>query len=264
MISSQNTISQEILDSFISLAQQTFGSNLVGIYLHGSAAMGCYNPQKSDLDLIVVVQDPLTTGEKRAFMDGVVALHEKTPAKGIEMSVVTRDVCKPFLYPTPFELHFSEGHRDWYQCDPEDYVAKMNGTDKDLAAHCTVIRARGKTLYGLPIEEMFGEVPPENYFDSLWYDVGNAREEILDAPMYLTLNLARVLAYIRERKVLSKQEGGVWALQRLPEKYHPLIKTALQEYTDGADVEYSKELALQYADEMLCSIAKEKDGSYVS
>ena len=35
----------------------------------------------------------------------------------------------------------------------------MIGADKDLAAHFTVIRARGRCLCGLPIDEVFGEVP---------------------------------------------------------------------------------------------------------
>ena len=253
-----------LLHQFVILSQQSFACNLVGVYLHGSAAMGWYSPVKSDLDFIVVVRASLTADVKRTFMQGLVDLHLQTPAKGIEMSVVTRNVCDPFLYPTPFELHFSGGHLDWYQRDPEDYIQKMNGTDKDLAAHFTVIRARGKCLCGEPIEAVFGPVPAADYLDSLLYDVESAREEILEAPMYLTLNLARVLAYQKEGAVLSKQEGGVWALDHLPDKYHPLIKTALQEYVDGADVPYDTELALQYADDMLRSIVKEKDRFYVS
>ena len=30
------------------------------------------------------------------------------------MSVVKQSACKPFVYPTPFELHFSVAHLDWY------------------------------------------------------------------------------------------------------------------------------------------------------
>ena len=33
--------------------------------------------------------------------------------KGIEMSIVTKTVCNPFVYPTPFELHFSAMHIGW-------------------------------------------------------------------------------------------------------------------------------------------------------
>jgi len=30
------------------------GRNLAAVYLHGSLAMGCFNPQRSDLDLLVL------------------------------------------------------------------------------------------------------------------------------------------------------------------------------------------------------------------
>ena len=50
-------------------AREAFGGNLAGVYLHGSAAMGCWNPAKSDLDLIVVVQDSPDDACKRAFME---------------------------------------------------------------------------------------------------------------------------------------------------------------------------------------------------
>jgi streptomycin 3"-adenylyltransferase len=37
--------------------------------------------------------------------------------------------------------------------------------------------------------------------------------------MYLILNLARVLAFMKDGLVLSKREGGEWGLKNLPEKY---------------------------------------------
>ena len=104
-------------------------------------------------------------------------------------------------------------------------------------------------------------MPQQDYIDSLWYDIEGAAEEITEATMYLTLNLARVLAYLREKKVLSKQEGGEWGLseddlgKRVPEKYHPLIREALKEY-QGGEPAYDLELAKEYAAYMLSEIKK--------
>lgn len=53
------------------------------------------------------------------------------------------EFCNPFVYPTPFGLHFSAAHLKWFQENPDDYVKKMNGTDKDLAAHFTIINHCG-------------------------------------------------------------------------------------------------------------------------
>ena len=123
----------------------------------------------------------------------------------------------------------------------------MNGEDKDLAAHFTIINKRGRCLYGAPIEEVFARVPRRDYMDSIWFDVENAEEEITEYTMYLTLNLARVLAYKEEGLVLSKKEGGEWALRNLPEEYRPLITDAMREYTENADIVYDKDLAGRYA-----------------
>ena len=238
---------EKLLKEFVERSEEILQDNLVGIYLHGSAVMGCFNPEKSDIDLIIVVDQPLPDSIKIEYMDMVVVYNASGPAKGIEMSIVLRKVCKPFVYPTPFELHFSSGHLQWYKNDPDEYIRKMNGEDKDLAAHFTVINSRGKCLYGSPVKEVFGEVPSCDYMDSIWYDVETAADEITEYTMYLTLNLARVLAYKEKGLILSKKEGGEWAVHNLPSKYHPLIKDAMREYLENEEVIYDKDLARDYA-----------------
>ena len=131
---------------------------------------------------------------------------------------------------------------------PDEYIREMTGTDKDLAAHFTIINHRGKCLYGAPIEDVFAEVPSGDYMDSIWYDVESAADEITEYPMYLTLNLARVLAYKEDGLVLSKKEGGDWALKHLPDEYRPLIADAMREYSENAEVIYDNALAEKYAE----------------
>ena len=245
--SGTNPETQSLIDGFVGESERILRGNLAGIYLHGSAVMGCFNPARSDIDLIIVADRPLSDPVKREYLDMVVRYNALGPAKGIEMSIVLRKDCNPFVYPTPFELHFSAGHLAWYRNDPDDYVRKMNGTDRDLAAHFTIIRARGRCLYGAAVGEVFGKVPEQDYMDSIREDVADAREDITEHPLYLTLNLARVLAYREEGLVLSKKEGGEWALRSLPAEYHPLIRDALREYAGSEDVTYDKALAKKYA-----------------
>ncbi len=244
----------KVTTRFTEQSRMILGDNLTGVYLHGSAIMGCYNPDKSDIDLIVVVEDPLSDDMKRKFMDMVMALNEAGPAKGIEMSIVWRPDCNPFLYPTPFELHFSTMHADRYRNDPDDYIKKMKGTDPDLAAHFTIIRKRGKCLHGAPIDDVFADVPRSDYIDSIWKDIADAEEEIAENPMYMILNLARVLAYLKDNLVLSKKEGGKWAIDNLPGKYHSLIQDALKEYTESKNISYDMDLAKAYAGYMVGTI----------
>ncbi len=248
-----------VTNSFVEKSKEILQDNLVGVYLHGSAVMGCYNPAKSDIDLIVVVKNSIEDKVKKSFMDMVVELNNKGPAKGIEMSIVKQSVCKPFVYPTPFELHFSVAHLDWYGKNPDDYISKMKGEDKDLAAHFTIINHRGKCLYGASIKDIFADVPVQDYIDSIWNDIAEAEEEITDNPMYLILNLSRVLAYLKDVLVLSKKEGCEWALKNVHERYHSLIQDALIEYAENRNIFYDTNLAKDYAKYMVGEIASEKN-----
>lgn len=254
---------KDLLEEFAEQNRNILQDNLVGIYLHGSAVMGCFNPEKSDIDLLVVVKEDIPDTVKREYMDMVIKLNSYAPEKGIELSIVKENVCNPFVYPTPFELHFSMAHLNWYLSNPEDYIAKMKGTDKDLAAHFTIIYHRGKVLWGKDIREVFGKVPSADYMDSIWCDIEGAKEEITENPMYIILNLCRVLAYKKENLILSKKEGGEWGINYWSESaencdkylsYKKLIEAALKEYDTGVTMQIDAAIAAEFAEAMLQQI----------
>ena len=246
---------KSIIDEFVMQSRNILEENLVGVYLHGSAVMGCFNVRKSDIDLLVVVKENIPDNIKRSYMDMVVRLNELAPEKGIELSIVKENVCNPFVYPTPFELHFSIAHLSWYQSNPEDCIEKMKGTDKDLAAHFTIIYHRGKTLYGKDIRDVFEPVSNGDYMDSIWSDIEGAAEEIFENPMYMILNLCRVLAYKKEGLILSKQEGGEWGIKNLSHpEYQKMISAALKEYQTGVTMSLDEFPATEFAKFMLKKI----------
>lgn len=245
---------QKLIDEFCDISKSIIGNDLTGIYLHGSLAMRCFNPEKSDIDLIVVIEEDITDVQKIEFMHHLVALNEKAPAKGFEISIVKREYCRSFVYPTPFELHFSPVHLQWFRDNPENYVKNMKGMDEDLAAHFTIINKYGIVLYGEAIINVFGEVPRKRYIESIWHDVKDAREHIVNDPIYTILNMCRVLAFLKEDLYLSKLQGGEWGIAHLPPKYHSLILQVLDCYKTNHIMHADTKLADQFADEMLTVI----------
>ncbi|MBE6724731.1 MAG: DUF4111 domain-containing protein [Ruminococcaceae bacterium] len=223
----------ELLESFVSLCVRAFGDDLRGVYLHGSSVMGCFHPTGSDVDLLVVTENEPACERKRIFMDGVSLLSEKTPCKGIEMSVVLRRDCAAPIHPIPYFLHYSESWRERYERDPEETIRILRGRDRDLAAHFAVTQAYGLTLWGEPKEKVFGPVRREDYADAILYDVEDAEEQIAAHPVYLTLNLCRGLAYLKDGVILSKAGGGEWGLSTLPGRFGPWIRNALESYRTG-------------------------------
>lgn len=221
---------QELLNNLIESSKLFFKGKLVGVYLHGSMAMGCFNPDRSDIDIIIIVSDSITDNQKICFLNDVVKLNDISPKKGIELSVVKQEYCKPFVYPTPFELHFSPMHLHHFKTSPNEYVEKMKSVDKDLASHFTIIKKYGITLYGEEIDEVFGVVPKKYYLDSIWYDIESAERDILENPVDVILNLCRCYAYILDDLIISKEKGGKWGLVNLDKKYNQLISCAIDCY----------------------------------
>lgn len=227
---------RELLGKITEEYRSALGNKTVGIYVHGSLAFGCFNPLKSDVDFIAAVNAPLSQAEKTALIGALLRLEKYAPEKGIEMSVVLERYCKDFIYPTPFELHYSIAHREAALADTEGFCAAMNGVDHDLAAHFTVIKSVGYAVFGREISEVFGEVPREHYLDSIMRDIGGAAEEISEAPVYFALNLCRALAYIREGAVLSKRQGGLWGTEHCPSEYSELLRRALECYNGAGEL----------------------------
>ena len=244
----------EILDQIKTIFTDILQEKLTGVYLHGSLAFNCFTWENSDIDFLVVVNADLIHSEKTAIIKSLLELNRQAPPKGIEMSIVSEEHCRNFTYPTPFLLHFSNAHISACEKDPDAFCCTMNGTDKDLAAHFTVTCTTGITLCGKPINEIFSEIPKEHYLDSIKQDIENAETEIAENPVYTTLNLCRTLAYLKENLILSKKQGGEWALHNLPSEYRPIISSALREYSAQEKPTYNNTQLLTFARFMLNKI----------
>lgn len=215
--------------------------DLIGIYLHGSLAMGCFNPRQSDLDILVVSSTHLSIHIKRQMIEHLLALSlQPCP---IEISFLSRDHLLPWRHPTPFDLHFSEA---WRAACLSDLASgawqrwnESERSDPDLAAHVTVISRRGVCLQGEPIASLFPPVPAADYRASLAGDIQESLHSIAANPVYTILNCCRTLAYVREGFVLSKEEGGRWALHVLPAAFRSIVEQALFVYAaDTAEMSF--------------------------
>jgi len=239
MLSNTEKLPKEVIPLLEKHAQILFdvlGTKLVGMYVHGSAAMGGFTIAQSDLDYLAVVSEALTPQEREKLSKAFLEIYGKDiPAKGVEMSIVIEKfVGKDFRYPTPYEFHMGAEEQIRFHGLP--HTEEM--ADPDLAAHLMIIKKRGLCVYGKPIDQVFADIPKEYYLDSLVKDseesFQNIQSETSDdertVPNYAVLNFCRVLAFIDQDLITSKVEGGEWGLKNLPEKYHPIISAALQEY----------------------------------
>lgn len=189
------------------------GSNLVGMYVYGSLAFGCYNPARSDVDVLVVTRRRMAAETRRALS----AVLRAIPVK-MEISFLSRADLDPWRYPCPYDYHFSRT------------TEKHDGAGVYFATEIANARARGVAVVGPAPEEIFPAVPDADFLDSLVRDLAWARGFIEERPEYAVLNCCRTLAYARERVILSKAEGGEWGLRELPDDFRPLAEHALVVY----------------------------------
>lgn len=245
---------REIMTCVCDEYRAILGGSLKGVYVHGSIAFGCFHPQRSDIDFLAVTDRAPTPEEKARMIRTLLRLAPHAPEKGIEMSVVDVADCRSFTHPMPYHVHYSAAHHAAYLADMDAALARLQGTDPDLAAHITVTRHVGIALLGPEPREMFAPVPPVAYLDSIRADVENAVADVTENPVYVLLNLCRVLAYIKDGSVLSKAQGGEWGLVRLPQNYRPMLQQALDAYrTDGAFAHDAGEMRA-FAQYMLANI----------
>jgi predicted nucleotidyltransferase len=89
------------VEDLVRRLQDIVADDLVGVYLHGSLALGCFNPALSDLDLLVVTKQALTSDQRQAL--GPVL----SRSGRVEISFLAAPSLRPWRHPAPYDLHFS-------------------------------------------------------------------------------------------------------------------------------------------------------------
>lgn len=184
---------------------------LTAVYLHGSAVLGGFRWDRSDLDLLAVTQVGLSDADLTQIVAGL-ASHEY-PANGLELSVLTEDEARAPHCPAPlFELHV--GTEGW---DRRLKVVdgRRRGGDPDLVLHLLVCLLAGEAVIG-PTPDTVLTAPPVDA-------VRRAVVEEIDwslandpPPEYVVLTAARAWCYFATGQVLSKVDAGGWTLRQLP------------------------------------------------
>ena len=207
------------------------GGDLVGLYVHGSLALGCFNPAWSDIDILAVTGRNLTEEEKLALVD--VFLRLSLDPYAVEADLLSVEQLRNWRHPSPFELHYSEWRRARWEADPRATLASFPDGSADLAAHVAVARAEGIAVIGPPPQEIFPRVPDADFRDSLLRDLAWCRD-VESGDLYGILSPCRIWAALATGEVHSKASGAQWALSRLPVDLRPMVDRALATYS-GAD-----------------------------
>ena len=236
-------------------AEACLGSALVGVYVHGSAALGGWLAHVSDLDILVVTDGPATRGVLVPFGEEISGLARSGPASGIELSVIDRELARDPRAPWNYLLHAAA------PCDPRSstrVVFDDGAGDPDLLMHIAVTRAAGVPVRGPDPADLFGDAARHSV---LAYLASELEWALREAPeTYAVLNACRALAYLEDGLIVSKVAGGVSGVARLPQ-HQGLIARALEEQRRGLPSRDAGEEARELVTAVVGELRTAADGS---
>jgi len=213
--------------------KEVVNDNFVGFYLHGSLAMGGFNPKCSDIDVLVVTNKQMIVEQKRNL--AYLFLNYSNFPYPVEISILNKEHLMDWQHPCLYDFHYSEFWRKQYEDElmhnTYKYINEDNcNTDTDLAAHITITKHRGICLEGDPISEVFPVVPKTDYRSSIIGDYRECLKNIEKDPIYCSLNLIRVYWYLKEEVISSKIEAGNWGLTNLPKELGSTVRKIIESY----------------------------------
>jgi hypothetical protein len=187
------------------------GDRVVAVILHGSLVLGDFTPGRSDVDLLVVVEQPLADAEISALQEAVEALWGEAPSR-VDLRVVTRAVA---VSPTP--APGLEGYIALQPGQPPVVEMRVAG-EPDLVVEFSLVRTHGRSLRGADPAVVIGAVP------NAWVvEIGDrqlaAWERLVDDVAHaelMVLTACRIWRFSAEGVYCSKPAAGRWALARDP------------------------------------------------
>ncbi|MCH9609126.1 MAG: Streptomycin 3''-adenylyltransferase [Chlamydiales bacterium] len=218
-------VQKQIKDS-LEVVQSILGSDLLGVYLFGSAVIGGLQTY-SDLDLFVVANRQTTSKEKAKLISHLLqisGIYMKSSKPPIELTLVEKKAINPWTYPPHFDFQYGE----WLRKPFERGVIRAWESQEmpDLAILVTQVLLKSQTLWGSKPEQLLVDVPYHDFIKAMLHDLDRLIADLEDDTRNVLLTLARTWSTIETNSIRSKPAAADWVISHLPERYQPVMKRA--------------------------------------
>jgi predicted nucleotidyltransferase len=236
----QDTEIEALLGCLTDEIRQSLNGSLVGLYVYGSLVTGDFDKDRSDIDLLAVLDAGLD-GETFDRLDRMHArIVEDHPAweDRIEVAYVPVSALWNIRTHTGQIAVISPG---------ESFHLKTAG--KDWLINWYTVREGGVTLCGPPSQTLIPEISQPEFVEAARKQAGAWKEWVYrmntpGAQSYAVLTLCRVLYTYTHRGQASKRQAALWAQEYLPQ-WVPLIQWSLDWLSEDHDEETDDEAGLQ-------------------
>jgi hypothetical protein len=240
-----------LIEALLDGLRGALGDNLLGVYPRGSLALGDFDPDYSDVDVLVVTWQRVSDEEFEALgamHDRIRALPNRYAA-GLEAAYIDSESVRRFQpgqrHPTitshdPFrwERHDSnwvldrwqtrQGGVAWYGPDPETVIDEIGDDELREAARMRVLEWAGWAR----------SVPDE---DRAWI---NERAH----QAYVIETMCRALHALSHPGLPTKPQAVAWALRVLPEPWRTLVEKSGEWRTQDIDDTATEKEALKFVE----------------
>ena len=220
-----NTILNTIESSVLEILQDSY----LGLYLFGSLAIGDFDIETSDIDLVVATHTNL--------QDSQIALlsqfHEKLFS--FNLPLCTELEC---LYLSKDNLRrYVPEKTICYKIDRGDRKLVKEILDIDWKINLFSLYNYGKTLSGPPITSIVAPISIDELKDSVlelinfwWLPMSQNPEKLKHEGyrFYAVLTMARMLATFDLKKIISKKEANLWSQENLDNRWKDIVLKAIE------------------------------------
>jgi hypothetical protein len=204
------------------------GEALVAVYPMGSLALGGYQPGRSDIDLMAVVEPAPPEPVLRTLAARLSHDELPCPATGLEFVLYPVSVVAAGTVQAGYLLDLNTGRelRPKVSLDPGSGPRFWYAIDRSIVYQANV------TLFGPPPHQIICPVPFWSLLPVVAESMREHPAELLDNAV---LNGCRALRFRVERRWYAKPVAAEWAISATP-AYADLIRAAIASYAAGRGV----------------------------
>jgi streptomycin 3"-adenylyltransferase len=208
----------------------SLGSQALGLYFDGSIAVGDFDPTRSDIDLVVVTDDPLSYSAATELSELHATFARSSPVWGEEIEVI---------YVSKGDLN----QRAAENCNIHRYVERgtaglmrVGPLDLGWLVHLRVLSRQGVTIHGPDIRELVERIPDEALQRVAGFGVENwlgpycVDPTSLQRPgsgAFAVLTACRMMHTFRTGTVVPKMEAAQAMLQLVGVGFANVIHAAM-------------------------------------
>jgi hypothetical protein len=218
---------QTALDDYIDQVHSVLPGLVAGLYVHGSVALGTYQPGLSDIDFIVVTSRTCTDQDiaaLRAIHQALTTRHPRAPLEGSYLQWQDLGQRVGHVPPRPY-IH--------------DGVFYPGGHHDINAVTWWILKNRGVTLLGPPANQLDIQVDWDGLVAAMHRNMNTYWASFTSNPrrmawllgdygvQWAVLGVLRQFYTFREQSITSKVGAGVYGLAHTPRRWHRLIQEAI-------------------------------------